>query len=202
MGHPVTQPHYAPYLPPQVIAHAPSKAVPITAVVIGAVLLVIAPVLGLLIGSFAMIPPALDTAAQVVSASPSGTVELRRGASVYLMAPESATPAIEPAECVATAEDGTRLPVDAAPAGAWGTRFGDDYFRSFAKVTAAEAGIVTITCADARSPVMTAPAFSPEVLLRPFAWWAIGGLVAGVIGLVLTIVGIVGLVRKPQPRAA
>lgn len=202
LGGRMTQPYYAPYPPPQAVSSTPSRTGAITALVIGAVLLVVGPVLGVLIGSFAMIPPALDTATQVVSVSPSGTVDLRRGASVYLMAPEAATPGIGADACVASTEAGTSLPVAAAPSRAWTTSFSGERYRSFATVTAAEAGMVTITCADARVPVMTMPAFNPGALLRPLAWWALGGTITGVVGLVLLILGIVGHVRRPKAAVA
>lgn len=65
----------------------PSRAGAIVTLVIGAVLTIFGPILGILIGSFALVPQALGLAENTAHVAPTATVQPDAGESVFLLAP-------------------------------------------------------------------------------------------------------------------
>lgn len=82
-------------------AQRPSPAGAIVTLVIGAVLTVFGPILGILIGSFALVPQALGLADNTAHVAPTATVELDAGESVFLLAPVADLEAIDHSACTA-----------------------------------------------------------------------------------------------------
>jgi hypothetical protein len=171
----------------------------IVALVIGAVLTVCGPVLGILIGSFALVPSALGYAEDTARLAPTAIVELDAGESVYLLAPVADLGAADHGACRAEARDGSAATVSHEPASALNVHADGSRYESFARVTADERGAYTLSC-DADVDVIAAPPFELGSFFGPFGWWTAGGLLVSLVGIDPVIVGIVRLVtRAPQP---
>lgn len=173
----------------------------IIVLVIGAVLTITGPIFGVLAGSFAMIPTALDIAGDTAAVSPNGTVNLDPGESVYLLAPVAELDQLDHETCTATGPDGGPVTVAYAPATALNTLVGGIRYESFAQLSATTTGPHDITCPTDGIPVVAAPRFTLGGLFGPFAWWSIGGIAVSLIGVVMVIVGIVRLARTPKTIA-
>lgn len=171
-----------------------SRAGAIVALVIGALLTVAGPVLGILIGSFWMVPVAIGYGESTVVVTPSATVDLDAGASVLLLAPVAELEGLDAPTCTARAAGGPAADVSFEPATALNTMAGGVRYESFARVTAVTSDAYTIAC-DTSVKVIAAPPFALGDFFGPLVWWTIGGLGASVVGIALVIVGIVGVTR-------
>ncbi|GAB3618566.1 hypothetical protein GCM10027416_31230 [Okibacterium endophyticum] len=174
----------------------------IATLIIGAILTITGPIFGVLAGSFAMVPGALGIADDTAEVSPTGTVTLDAGESVYLLVPVASLENVSHESCTATGPEGAVTTVAFAPASALNTLVSGSRYESFALVTATERGPQSITCATENTPVVAAPPFMVEALLGPLAWWSIGGLAVSIVGVVMVIIGIVGIARKDKPASA
>lgn len=170
----------------------------VVTLVIGAILTITGPIFGVLAGSLAMIPVALETAEYTMEVSPTGTVVLGAGESVYLLAPVAELEHVDHEACVASGPDGDVATMAFAPAGALNTLVNGTRYESFAQITATVAGSQNITCQTDDIPVITAPPVTLGGLLEPLAWWSIGGVAVSVIGIVMVIIGVVRLARSPR----
>ncbi|WP_159498844.1 hypothetical protein [Microbacterium sp. 18062] len=170
----------------------------IIVLVIGAILTVTGPIFGVLAGSFAMIPGALDLADNTIEVSPTGTITLGDGESVYLLGPVADLDQLDHESCTATGPNDEPATVVFAPASALNTLVSGTRYESFAQVTASTAGTYDITCQTGGIPVVTAPPFTLGGLIGPLAWWSIAGIAVSLIGIVMVIIGIVRL--APAPR--
>lgn len=176
-----------------------SRTGAIVALVIGAVLTVCGPVLGILIGSFALVPQALGYADTTAHLAPTATVELDAGESLFLLTKVADLEAIDYSDCTAEAGEGTTVTVSYEPASALNTLANGTRYESFARVTADEQGTYTLFC-DTSVGVITAPPFEFGSFLGPLGWWTAGGLLVSLAGIVLVIIGVVRLVtRAPKP---
>ncbi len=173
----------------------PSRAGAIVTLVIGAVLTIFGPILGILIGSFALVPQALGLADNTAHVAPTATVELDTGESVFLLAPVADLSAVDHSDCTAETRDSTTAAISYEPASALNTLVNGTRYESFARVTAEEAGTYTLSC-DTNVDVISAPPFEFGSFLGPFGWWTAGGLLVSVVGIVLVIVGIVRLATR------
>lgn len=178
-------------------AQRPSRAGAIVTLVIGAVLTIFGPILGILIGGFALVPQALGLADNTAHVAPTATVELDAGESVFLLAPVADLSAVDHSDCTAEAGEGRTATVAFEPASALNTLVDRARYESFARVTADEPGSYTLAC-DTSIDVITAPPFEPGSFLGPLGWWSAGGLLVSLAGIVLVIVGIVRLTRTPK----
>ncbi|TXK34873.1 hypothetical protein [Nonomuraea sp. C10] len=168
----------------------------IIALVLGAILTISGPVLGVLAGSLATVPQAIDYVDNTIRIGPAGTVELDAGESVFLLAPVGDLEHADYRTCRAhTGED--EAAVSYEPASALNTLVNGARYESFARVTATIGGEYTITC-DAGVDVVAAPPFHGAEVFEPFAWWTAGGIVLSLLGVVGVILGIVGLTRTRQ----
>lgn len=173
----------------------------IITLVIGAILTIGGPVLGVLTGSLAMIPGALDLADHTAQVAPAATIALEEGNSVFLLAPVPDLEHIDYEMCTATGPDETSALVKYEPATALNTLVDGTRYESFARVTAVAAGPQTIACPDSSDiPVIAAPPFRLGEVFGPLAWGSIAGLVVSLAGVLMAIVGIVKLARKPSTR--
>ena len=163
--------------------------------VAGAVLIVVGPIVGLLTGSFALIPVALDFGDHTAELDPTGTVTLDGGESVYLLAPVSDLEWADHTDCTARTADGVNAAVEFAPASELNTMADGARYESFAHVKATEAGDYTLECAN-EITVITAPPFPFEFFFGVLTGWVGVGTLASLVGIVLTIIGIVHLVRR------
>lgn len=175
----------------------PSRAGAIITLVLGAVLTIFGPILGILLGSFALVPQAFGLAEHTAHVAPTATVELDAGESVFLLAPVADLSAVDHGDCTAEAGGGAAAAVAFEPASALNTLVDGARYESFASVTADEAGSYTLAC-DTSVDVITAPPFEFGSFLGPFGWWSAGGLLVSLAGIVLVIVGIVRLTRAPK----
>lgn len=180
--------------PPTAQARVRPRTGAIVTLVIGAVLTVCGPILGLLVGSFALVPSAIGYGESTARLAPTATVDLDAGDSVLLLTPLAALEHADHSACSAGAGDGTEATVSPERASALNTHANGIRYESFARVTADERGAYTLSC-DTDIDVIAAPPFEPGSFLGPLAWWTTGGLVVSLIGIVLTIVGIVRLTR-------
>lgn len=170
----------------------------IIVLVIGAILTITGPVFGILAGSFAMIPGALDIADSTTEISPAGTVALEAGESVYLLGPVANLDQLDHESCTVVGPDDEPATVAFAPASALNTLVDGTRYEAFAQLTASTAGAYDITCQTSSIPVVTAPPFTLGGLLGPLAWWSIAGIALSLIGIVMVIIGIVRLARSPK----
>ena len=168
----------------------------IVALVIGAILTIAGPVLGVLAGSLAVIPGALETAARTIEVSPSGEVSLDAGESLYLLAPVADLERVTHQDCTASDSRGGTAPIAFAPASALNTLVDGERYESFARLTAASAGPQLITCRVDGVPVVGAPPFAAAPFFGPLLGWSVGGIAVAVVGVALVIVGIVRLARR------
>lgn len=176
--------------------HARPRTGATITLVIGGILTITGPVLGILAGSIAMIPGALDLAAETAPVAPTATVTLDHDESVYLLAPVAELENIDHEMCAATGPDDTDALVSYAPASALNTIVRGTRYESFARVTAASTGAQEITCpATTGVPVVTAPPFSLGGLIGPLARWSIAGVVVSLAGVPMVIIGIIQLAR-------
>lgn len=178
-------------------AQRPSRAGAIVTLVIGAVLTISGPILGILIGSFALVPQALGLAENTAHVAPTATIDLDAGESVFLLTKVADRKAIAHSDCAAEAGDGTAATVSYEPASALNTLAHGTRYESFARVTADEPGTYTVSC-DTSVDVITAPPFEFGSFLGPLGWWSAGGLLVSLVGIVLVIIGIVRLTRTPK----
>lgn len=180
-----------------------SRTGAIVALVIGAVLTVCGPVLGILIGSFALVPHALGYADNTAHLAPTATVQLDASESVFLLTKVADLEAIDHSDCTAEAGDGTTATVSYEPASALNTLANGTRYESFARATVDEQGTYTLSC-DTSVDVITAPPFElgsffePGSFLGPLGWWSAGGLLVSLAGIVLVIIGIVRVTRTPK----
>lgn len=170
----------------------------IITLIIGATLAIAGPIFGVLAGSFATIPSALETADHMAEVSPTGAITLNAGESVYLLAPVTELEHVDHEVCTASGPDGEAETVAFAPASALNTLVNGTRYESFAQITATSAGSLSITCQTDDFPVITAPPFTLEGLFGPLAWGSIGGVAVSLIGVALVIIGIVRLARSPR----
>lgn len=178
-------------------AQRPSRAGAIITLVIGAVLTIFGPILGILIGSFALVPQALGLAENTAHVAPTATVDIDAGESVFLLAPVADLEAIAHSDCTAEAGDGTAATVSSEPASALNTLANGARYESFARVTADGPGSYTLSC-DTSVDVIVAPPFEFGSFLGPLGWWTASGLLVSLVGIVLVIIGIVRVTRTPK----
>lgn len=174
----------------------------IVALVIGAILTVAGPMLGVLAGGVALIPIALNAAGDTTRVTPSGSVDLDEGEHVLLLAPVADLEHADAALCTAQGPSAGEARVTFEPATALNTRVDGTRYESFARVTAAESGPQAISC-DTGIDVVAAPPFELSQAMTPLAWGAVGGIVFSLVGIALVIIGIVRLNRgrrSPSPR--
>jgi|GEM_PF-4182388 len=166
----------------------------IVLVVVGALLVLGGPVLGSLIGSFALIPGAFNTIEQVALVQPAATIRLEADERIFLLAPVTRLDEIAHTDC--TVESAPQ-PTEVAftPASALNTLAYGDRYESFGVITAGQPGDYTINCAATEVPVVTAPPFELRTFFGPLLWSTVGGLVLAAGGVVMVIVGIVKLSR-------
>lgn len=174
----------------------PSRTGAIITLVIGAILTITGPIFGVLAGAFSMVPAAIEVGDNTAEISPSGIVALDAEASVFLLAPVAELEHLNHDICSVTGPNGEAAPVSFAPASALNTLVNGQRYESFAQVTAATTGPHDITCDTDSIPVVAVPPFTG--LFGTFAWWPIGGLAVSLIGVVLVIIGIVRVARKPS----
>lgn len=167
----------------------------IITLIIGAILTVSGPILGVLAGSFAMIPGTLEVVGGSTQVSPTGIVALDADESVYLLAPVGDLERVDQDACTVSGPDGETTTVAFAPASALNTLVGWERYESFALVTATVTGAHDITCQTDDIPVITAPPFNLDEMFGPLAWWSLIGIVVSLIGVVTVIIGIVRLTR-------
>lgn len=171
----------------------------IITLVIGAILMISGPILGVLAGAFSMIPTAIEVGDNIAEISPTATVTLETQESVYLLAPVAELEHLDHGACAAHGPDGDAAGVTFAPASALNILVKGQRYESFAQVTATTTGHHTITCETDDIPVVAAPPFTVGIF-GTFAWWTIGGIIISVIGVALVIIGIVRLARNPRVR--
>lgn len=189
---------------PQAAAQPParSRTTAILALVIGGVLTVFGPIIGILIGSFALITPALGLADTTTRLTPTASIELDAGQSVFLLVPVADLEHAGYQSCTASTDGDVTATVGYEPASALNTLANGTRYESFARVTADTHGIYTLSC-DTTVDVITAPPFEIGTFFGPLGSWTAAGLVVSLVGIVLAIIGIVRLVsRAPQPAEA
>ncbi|MFD0560524.1 hypothetical protein FB566_3821 [Stackebrandtia endophytica] len=175
--------------------HSHTRAIILT--VVGGLLVLGGPMLGGLLGSFALIPGAFNSVQQVARVDPTATITLEAGERVYLLAPATRLGEIDHSDCVIeSAPQSTE--VEFAAASRLNTRADGLHYESFGIVTARQAGAYTINCAATEVPVVTAPPFELATFFGPLLWTTVGGLVLAAGGVVMVIIGIVRFSRTPQ----
>ncbi|MEV0393235.1 hypothetical protein [Polymorphospora rubra] len=185
---------------PPSVARARSRTGAIIALILGAILTISGPVLGVLVGSLALVPSALSYADSTTRLAPTGTVELDPGKSVFLLAPVADLEHADHQTCRAHTGNGVEATVTYEPASALNTLVSGTRYESFGRVTATARGEYTITC-EADVDVVAAPPFHLFEVFGPLARWTAGGIalsLIGVIGMIGVIVGIVGISRARQ----
>ncbi|MBK0421829.1 hypothetical protein JD292_07055 [Leucobacter sp. CSA2] len=191
-------PHGAPA--PQSAPAPRNRVGAIITLIVGSILVVFGPALGLTIGGLSLIPTALDFAGQVERVHPSTPIEIPAGGEILLLAPEKAVASIDPSACAVTGDAATAA-VAEAPRTSLNTLVNGTNYVSFAQVSSEQGGSVRIDCATT-ADVLTAPPFPVGSVLGPLGWWTLAGVGLSVVGIVLVIVGIVRLVRAPSATSA
>ncbi|MGP5220764.1 hypothetical protein [Arthrobacter rhombi] len=185
---------------PQTAACSRTRA--IITLLIGAVLTVFGPIAGILIGSFALITPALGLADTIAHLTPTASIELDAGQSVFLLTPVAYLENADNHDCTAIADANVTATVGYEPASALNTHTDGIRYESFARITADEPGTYTVAC-DSTVDVITAPPFELGSFFGPLGWSTAGGVLVSLVGIVLAIIGIVRLVaRSPHPAGA
>jgi hypothetical protein len=161
----------------------------IVLLVIGAVLVLAGPIIGIIAGSLAMIPTSLNISTSAADVRAEATIPLDAGKTIYLLAPVPQLGQIAHEDCTATAPD-AEATVAFEPASALNTLVDGTTYESFASITPAGSGDYTVAC-DTTVPVVTAPPFDLAGIFGPFPWLTL----VGVAGLVMVIVGIVRITR-------
>lgn len=133
----------------------------IVTLIIGAILTVCGPALGVLIGSFSLIPTPFGNA-EHSQLSPSTFIELRAGESIFLLIPVAELKSADHQECTAEASDASGVAVSYQPSSALNTHVNGTRYESFAGITADKAGTYTVSCGTQTS-VITAPPLSFSV---------------------------------------
>lgn len=170
-----------------------SRTGSIVLLVLGAVLVLAGPVLGVIAGTLSMIPTSLSVAGSAADVRPEATIPLDAGKKIYLLAPVPQLGQISHEDCTATAPD-AEAAVVFEPASALNTLVDGTTYESFASITPTVAGDYTIAC-DTTVPVVTAPAFDLAGLFGPFLWLTLTGILVGIAGLIMVIVGIARVAR-------
>ena len=152
------------------------------------------PVAGILIGSFSRVPAAVGYADDTAELAPTATITLDADETRYLLAPVADREQADHADCRAETADGNSATIEYAPASELNTRAHGQQYESFARITAHENADYTIEC-DNDISVITAPPFQLASFFGPFTWWTGGGVAVSLVGIVLTIIGIVRLAR-------
>lgn len=176
---------------------ARSRAGAIVALVIGAVLTISGPVLGILIGSFALVPQALGYGENTAHLDPTATIELDADESILLLAPVADLEQADHGACIAEASESTAANISYEPASTLNTLVNGTRYESFGRVTADEPATYTLTC-DTTVDVIAAPPFELGSFFGPLGWWTAGGLLVSLAGIVLAIIGIVRLARTSK----
>ncbi|KIP53564.1 hypothetical protein SD72_02555 [Leucobacter komagatae] len=159
-------------------------------------LAVCGPVLGVLTGALVTVPVAVAGIQNTLPLSPSAVVSLDAGGQVYLLAPAREAARLDHSVCRASATNGTPVRLESISVAGLNTHFAGSRYHSFARVTAEGASVVTITCETQGVQVITAPPFDLRGFFGPFVRWTVGGLMAGAIGLVGVVTGLVLLSRR------
>lgn len=115
---------------------ARSRAGAIVALVIGAVLTISGPVLGILIGSFALVPQALGYGENTAHLDPSATVELDADESILLLAPVADLEQADHGACTVEASKSAVANISYEPASTLNTLANGTRYESFGRVTA------------------------------------------------------------------
>lgn len=179
-------------------AAPPPRSGAIVPLVVGAVLTVCGPVLGILLGSFFLVPSALGYAGNIAHLAPTAAVEFDDGESVFLLAPVADLAAADHSVCAAEAGDAGVARISYEPASALNTFANGTRYESFARVTAEAPGLYRLAC-DTGIDVIAAPPFDVGSFFGPLGWWTAGGFLVSLAGIVLVIVGIV---RTDRGRCA
>jgi hypothetical protein len=178
-----------------------SRAGGVVLIVIGTVLLIGGPILGVVTGGLAMIPAGLDLAENTRSVQPETSIALENGKQLYLLAPAAQLSQVSDQDCAADVS-GIQVEIRSEPAGTLRTFVHDTAYKSFASFIAPRAGDYTISC-DTTVPLVTAPPFSLLGLFGPFLWLTLTGIGLGIGGLATIIIGIVRVIRVlGSPRDA
>lgn len=173
---------------------ASSRVSAIVALVIGAVLTISGPVIGVLVGSFALVPTAVNFGESTIRVDPSRSLHLESGEEVTLLAPVSDLEHADPEMCTASTPNGSAATITYEPASTLNTLVGGTRYESFARVTATADGQQAITC-QTDIDVVAAPPFQLSELFGPLVWWTAGGFIVSLLGVALAIVGLVRLTR-------
>ncbi|WP_156890436.1 hypothetical protein [Gordonia shandongensis] len=176
---------------------ARSRTGAIVALVIGAALTVSGPVIGILIGSFALVPHALGYGENAAHLAPTATIEIDADDSVLLLAPVADLVHAAHGGCTGATADGAVADISYEPAGTLNTLVNGTRYESFARVTAGEPGTYTLAC-HTPVDVIAAPTFELGTVVGTLGWRTAGGLIVSVPGVVLAIIGTVRLARTPK----
>jgi hypothetical protein len=193
--------------PAPVKSHTKTGA--IVTLVVGAILMIGGPILGGLAGGGVIM---LGFYNSTVPLSPIATVEIAADDSLILMAPVPDLDHVGYRSCQATTDTGVPATVTYEPAGTLNmtydptsvlnTLVGKRY-ESFGRITATTAGTYTVSC-ETDVAVALAPPITASQIVKLTLLWMGAGFVLSLIGMVLTIIGIVRVTRlrreyKPRP---
>ncbi|WP_058234884.1 hypothetical protein [Devriesea agamarum] len=168
----------------------------IVTLIIGAFLTVCGPGLGVLIGTISLVPSAFGSAKHS-QLSPSTSIDLDAGESVFLLVPVAELEFANYRECTAKASDGVEAAVSYQPASALNTIANGTRYESFGSITAEKAGTYTVSCGTQKNVIM-APPFDIGFIFGPFGWWTAGGFLVSLGGIVMVIISIVRLATSTK----
>lgn len=167
----------------------PGRGGPIALIVIGALLMIGAPIIGVLVGTFSAVgnmdPSNLSNTQYVANG---GSVTLSSADEWMILSSSGQTSTSY--SCTVEDDGGSSVPVDL-------------YAGMIPTFTTQSAGTYTISCTLADSQLMVGPASIVTGVvdnLGGIAGWVIGGFAVGFVAFVLLIVGIIWLVKVNKKR--
>lgn len=173
-------------------------------IIIGALLFLSGPVIGLLMASSAGLSSALGELGNQARFNDTTTVDAPDGGTFFLYTAQKTLPS--EAICAVRLADGQPIPVGAAPR-EQNTNAGWTRFESFARFDLPAHSNATVTCSEQPGDVVVGPKFDDAAFLGDmFGWTLTGGALIMAVGFASTIVGIVKYPRRartqPRERAA
>lgn len=169
-------------------------------IMIGTLLFLSGPVIGLLVASSAGLSSALGELGSQARFSVTTTVDAPDGGTFFLYTAQTTLPS--EAICAVALADSEPVPVAAAPR-EQNTNAGWTRFESFARFDLPTDSKATVTCAEQPGDVVVGPKFDDAAFLGDiFGWTLTGGGLIMAVGFASAIVGIVKYPRRApaQPR--
>lgn len=172
----------------------------LTLIVVGVVLFVSGPIVGLLVATNAGLQSALGSIQGQIKFNAKTTFEVEEGGTFYIYSSEPNLPS--PDICDISVNDDEPVPIEAAPY-AQNTNVGLERFESFARFELDDGAIATVRCPGPDQDLVAGRALDDDAFLDGMLGWPLagGGLIMAS-GFALAVVGIVKYPRRPARQSA